>query len=897
MRPERGRLAGFAGLSGSCTRRLARAASSSTWFGPARSAECCYDDGYDELLAGLAGADLRTATLVVQALRSPEDLSRLRRLAVTHGFVNDRIRAVVWPRLLGITPPPGGGLTLALAMSPALAPSTPVAAAGSAAGALAVGPGAGAEHVPNMAVAGAGAGAHVQHPDGEVAAAKSGAAGSQGEAVEGGTSAGAAGELAEAEAGGWQSAAAQPPVSPSADCSSPSPPVEPPAPSPTAGDQDGCGLPPTGSSCYSASGEGAAEATTGLADTARRRDPSPAASGAEHERAASNGRASHEPGACSGPEPGAAAQAKREETESGAVADPGPRPAPGTDAGSEPHAETEAGQQPQSQSPPGSQLGSVTTSAPAAAAAAAAGEPAWDWDWERYLQWSQAPHRDSGVVEVDVARSLWSFAADADREARRAQLKRLLNAVVGAHAGDVFYYQGLHDVAGVLLLSMSVPAPAPHQHHPHHAAGDAAVHEPGVATAPASLATTPAGRRRRAKSEPQLSPSAASPHGNEDDSAATAAAAAAAAGDSPCSSSSVGHAAHRPDARAPSTANAAAAAAGELLAFAMLQRLATTHLRDATRPTLEPVVQLLGLVPPLVAAADPALGRHLGALGLQPFFALSWFLTWWAHELDALAPAARLFDFLLASHPLMPLYVGAVAMRSQRAALLGCEEMPELHSALANLQLVPAGGGSGGSGGGGGGGGRRGHRFGSGGGGGGGAKGPALPPLEELLRQAEALWRAKPPHVLLASLVPPSRGPGAPGAPAAKGGGSGLRQRRGAADKAGRGRGAGGVGEGEPGSGLLLSACVAHAARMEGVPAVWNVPPEPPLEWPGPELLGDAGGRSGLARLLGRAGTALAGRSRSALLSTALLAGVYVAAAVAIGYATFTRTAAGGGMQ
>ncbi|GFR40499.1 hypothetical protein Agub_g1068, partial [Astrephomene gubernaculifera] len=86
-------------------------------------------DGYDSLLEGLTGRDLQTAKLVVQALRDPEDLSRLRRLAVTHGFVNDRIRAVVWPRLLGIHPPAGGSAgggtsLLALGQPPARPPAS-----------------------------------------------------------------------------------------------------------------------------------------------------------------------------------------------------------------------------------------------------------------------------------------------------------------------------------------------------------------------------------------------------------------------------------------------------------------------------------------------------------------------------------------------------------------------------------------------------------------------------------------------------------------------------------------------------------------------------------------------------------------------------------------------------
>lgn len=40
--------------------------------------------------------------------------------------------------------------------------------------------------------------------------------------------------------------------------------------------------------------------------------------------------------------------------------------------------------------------------------------------------------------------------------------------------------------------------------------------------------------------------------------------------------------------------------------------------------------------------------------------------------LHAVQDAARLFDLFLASHPLMPLYLGAVAMKAARRSLLAC---------------------------------------------------------------------------------------------------------------------------------------------------------------------------------------------------------------------------------
>ena len=90
-------------------------------------------------------------------------------------------------------------------------------------------------------------------------------------------------------------------------------------------------------------------------------------------------------------------------------------------------------------------------------------------------------HRDSSVVEVDVQRSLWSFSegearhnlqhraaltslinfvwylegwSDDQRDLKRKELRHVLDAAVCSHYGAVFYYQGLHDIASVLLFVM-----------------------------------------------------------------------------------------------------------------------------------------------------------------------------------------------------------------------------------------------------------------------------------------------------------------------------------------------------------------------------------------------------------------------------------------------------------
>ena len=66
--------------------------------------------------------------------------------------------------------------------------------------------------------------------------------------------------------------------------------------------------------------------------------------------------------------------------------------------------------------------------------------------------------RERNQVELDVRRSHW-IPASAGAEAR-ARLSRVIRGVLATHPGECRYYQGLHDVAAVLLLVCGDAAPA-----------------------------------------------------------------------------------------------------------------------------------------------------------------------------------------------------------------------------------------------------------------------------------------------------------------------------------------------------------------------------------------------------------------------------------------------------
>ena len=92
-----------------------------------------------------------------------------------------------------------------------------------------------------------------------------------------------------------------------------------------------------------------------------------------------------------------------------------------------------------------------------------------------------------------------------------------------------------------------------------------------------------------------------------------------------------------------------------------VQRLSLLRIRDFMLPTFGGdggEMSHLRLLPHIIHAKDPELGRHLSHI--QPFFALAAILTLYAHDVEEYGGIARLFDFLLASGAVTPLYLFAI---------------------------------------------------------------------------------------------------------------------------------------------------------------------------------------------------------------------------------------------
>lgn len=67
-------------------------------------------------------------------------------------------------------------------------------------------------------------------------------------------------------------------------------------------------------------------------------------------------------------------------------------------------------------------------------------------------------------------------------------------------------------------------------------------------------------------------------------------------------------------------------------------------------------------------------------------FCLPWFLTWYSHTLNKYENVVRLYDYFLASEPLIPLYLVPVIVIYRQDAIFAVEcEMSSLHQELSQV--------------------------------------------------------------------------------------------------------------------------------------------------------------------------------------------------------------------
>lgn len=122
----------------------------------------------------------------------------------------------------------------------------------------------------------------------------------------------------------------------------------------------------------------------------------------------------------------------------------------------------------------------------------------------------------------------------------------------------------------------------------------------------------------------------------------------------------------------------------------VLVQVSESHFRDAMRSNFMQLQSALRLVLlPLIGAFDSQVHGFLADCEMEPYFALSWIITWFSHDIRDTNLVKRLFDAFLVSHPLFPMYlsVAMVLHPTNRMDVLSADwgDFSSVHQALTGL--------------------------------------------------------------------------------------------------------------------------------------------------------------------------------------------------------------------
>ncbi|KAL1512996.1 hypothetical protein ABEB36_002484 [Hypothenemus hampei] len=125
---------------------------------------------------------------------------------------------------------------------------------------------------------------------------------------------------------------------------------------------------------------------------------------------------------------------------------------------------------------------------------------------------------------------------------------------------------------------------------------------------------------------------------------------------------------------------------GEAAAFRIMEKLSTENLRECMEPTMEKTDYRLNYIYALLYNVDRDLHDFMDKAGVGTMFALPWYLTWFGHSLNQYKDVVRLYDYFLATPPLMPLYVATALVIFRRDEIFaeGCD-MASIHCLLSKI--------------------------------------------------------------------------------------------------------------------------------------------------------------------------------------------------------------------
>ncbi|PIL23198.1 hypothetical protein GSI_14507 [Ganoderma sinense ZZ0214-1] len=120
----------------------------------------------------------------------------------------------------------------------------------------------------------------------------------------------------------------------------------------------------------------------------------------------------------------------------------------------------------------------------------------------------------------------------------------------------------------------------------------------------------------------------------------------------------------------------------------VVEKLSLHRVRDSMGTSLEPVVGLLRVLKRLLQLVDPEFAEALDRTAPLPYYALSYLLTLFSHDVPTLPLIQHIFDYLLCRPPIAVVYLAAALTLTRRQEVQAFEEEGEdgmVHSLLTVL--------------------------------------------------------------------------------------------------------------------------------------------------------------------------------------------------------------------
>jgi len=122
------------------------------------------------------------------------------------------------------------------------------------------------------------------------------------------------------------------------------------------------------------------------------------------------------------------------------------------------------------------------------------------------------------------------------------------------------------------------------------------------------------------------------------------------------------------------------------LCYLLIEAVSKHFMRDFMGEDFHVVTDALSLILQIVKKVDVKLFAFLSKSLTEPYFAVSWLITWFAHDLKDLDTVARIYDALVTSHPMFCLYMCTALVLSCKEDIFAMDcEMSQIHNFLVNV--------------------------------------------------------------------------------------------------------------------------------------------------------------------------------------------------------------------